>query len=62
MELENRFSGMTVNERLYVSGLMSDFDSCLKKKDIKGIKSILRKVELDEKNILDIVIGLGIDS
>ncbi len=52
MELENRFSGMTVNERLYVSGLMSDFDSCLKKKDIKGIKSILRKVELDEKIFL----------
>ena len=53
MENENSFSGMTVNERLYVSGLMDDFDYCLKQKDMEGIKSILKKIELNENSILD---------
>jgi hypothetical protein len=62
MESEKRFSGMTVNERLYVSGLMNSFESCIKNKDVEGIKSILRKVELVEKNIQDIVTSLDFDS
>jgi len=60
MENESRFSGMTVNERLYDCGLMDDFDYCLKQKDIEGIKSILKKVELNENSILDIIDSLKI--
>ncbi|MFV8321576.1 hypothetical protein [Flavobacterium sp. LB3P21] len=59
--MESKFSGMTVNERLYVGGLMNDFDNCLKQKDVEGIKSILKKVELNEESIFDIVNSLEID-
>ncbi|MFV5700466.1 hypothetical protein ACM55F_01205 [Flavobacterium sp. XS2P12] len=60
--MESKFTGMTVNERLYVGGLMNDFDNCLKQKDVDGIKSILRKLELNEESIFDIIVSLGLDS
>lgn len=56
--VESKFSGMTVNERLYSSGLMDDFDYFLKKKDIEGITSTLKKVELNEESIFDIINSL----
>ena len=62
MENENSFSGMTVNQRLYVSGLMDDFDYCLKQKDKEGIKFILKKIELNEHSILDIIASLKIEN
>lgn len=49
---------MTLNERLYVGGLIHDFDNCLKQKDIEGIKSILKKVELNEESIFEIINSL----
>ena len=61
MKNESRFSGMTVNERLYAGGLMNDFDSYLKQKDIEGMKSILKKVELNENSILEIIDSLKIE-
>jgi hypothetical protein len=60
--MESKFTGMTVNERLYVGGLMNDFDNCLKQKDVEGIKYILRKLELNEESIFDVIISLGLDS
>lgn len=60
--MESKFSGMTVNERLYVADLMDDFDYCLKQKDVEGIKSILKKIELNENSILDIINSLEIDN
>jgi hypothetical protein len=60
--MESMFSGMTVNERLYVGGLMDDFDNCLKQKDVEGIKSILKKVELNEESIFDIINNLELDA
>ena len=60
--MEGRFFGLTVNERLYVEGLMDNFDDCVKQRDVEGIKSILRKVELDEESILDIINNLELDS
>ena len=46
--------GMTVNERLYVSGLMDLFDSSLKEN--KGLaRVILQALKVDEKSIIDIV-------
>lgn len=47
-------SGMTVNERLWESGLMNDFDIA-KKKDKTRAKEILRWLRVDEPSIQKIV-------
>jgi len=47
-------SGMTVNERLYVSGLMNEFDIA-KQKDKTRAKEILRWLRVDEKSIQQIL-------
>jgi hypothetical protein len=62
MENESRFYGMTVNERLNVDGLINDFDRYLKQKYIEGIKSILKKVELNKNSILQIIENLKIEN
>jgi hypothetical protein len=46
--------GMTVNERLYVSGLMDEFDKC-KNKDKERAKQILRWLRVDESSIESIL-------
>jgi len=43
-------TGMTVNERLYVSGLMDEFDR-VKVKDKKRAKEILKWLKVDESSI-----------
>jgi len=47
-------SGMTVNERLWESGLMDEFDKA-KKKDKTRAKEILRWLKVDEPSIQKIV-------
>lgn len=47
-------SGMTVNERLWESGLMDEFDRA-KKKDKTRAKQILRWLRVDEPSIQKIV-------
>ncbi|MCH7415847.1 hypothetical protein MM213_20270 [Belliella sp. R4-6] len=47
-------SGMTVNERLWESGLMDEFDRA-RKKDKTRAKEILRWLRVDEPSILKIV-------
>ena len=56
----DKYKGMTVNERLYVSGLMDEFDNAVKDKNIKKIKSILEKVELKEESIIPILKSYGL--
>ncbi len=46
--------GMTVNERLYVSGLMDTFDQA-KKNDKDLAKTILKALKVDLKSIEKIV-------
>ena len=46
--------GMTVNERLYVSGLSDEFESCLKNNKTRA-KLILRWLRIDEESIKEIV-------
>ncbi|HEY8962520.1 MAG TPA: hypothetical protein VIM57_09970 [Luteolibacter sp.] len=53
--MENKYAGMTVNERLYVSGLMDEFDEAVKKKDVDKVRSILEQVELTEESIKPIL-------
>ena len=51
---EASFSGMTVMERLYESGLITEFDNAKKKDKQKAIK-ILEVLQVDKPSILKIV-------
>lgn len=53
--MENKYTGMTVNERLYVSGLMDEFDEAVEKKNTEKVRAILEKVELTESSIKPIL-------
>lgn len=59
-EIENKakktdgLAGMTVNERLFVSGLMDEFDTC-KSFDKKKAKHILRCLLCNEESISKII-------
>jgi hypothetical protein len=44
-----QFGGMTVNERLFVSGLMDEFDAAARRRDRDTMISILVKVALTPK-------------
>lgn len=58
--MENKYAGMTVNERLYVSGLMDEFDKAVEGKDAARVRGILQKVELKEESIEPILEKLGL--
>lgn len=53
---------MTVNERLYLSGFMDEYDKAVKEKNVEKIREILQKVELNEISIEPILEQLGLDS
>lgn len=53
--METKYAGMTVNERLYASGLMGEFDEAVEKKDTEKVRIILGKVELTEASIKPIL-------
>jgi hypothetical protein len=58
--MANQYAGMTVNERLYVSGLMEEFDTAVQERDIDRIRLILSSVELADENIGPVLEQLGI--
>jgi iron uptake system EfeUOB component EfeO/EfeM len=58
--MENKYAGMTVNERLFVSGLMDEFDRAVEARDVDRIRSILGDVELTEESIEPILEQLGL--
>ena len=49
--MDNKYAGMTVNERIYVSGLWDKFDKAIEEKNVDEVISILKKVELTDENI-----------
>ena len=51
---------MTVNERLYVSGLMKAFDKAVGERDIDEVVRILRSIEIGEDSIQPILNQLGL--
>lgn len=51
MDDKSKYLGMTVNERLYVSGLSKKYHEAVKNKDIETAISILKSVDLGEENI-----------
>ena len=58
--MDNKYAGMTVNERLYVSGLMDKFDIAVKVNDVKNVISILKEVELTDESIEPILKQFGL--
>lgn len=44
-----------MNERLYVSGLMGEFDEAVEEKSTEKVRAILEKVELAEDSIQPIL-------
>lgn len=53
--MENNYAGMTVNERLYVSGLIGEFDEGGKKQNTEKVRAMLGKVGLTEESIKPIL-------
>ena len=49
------YDGMTVNERLYTSGLIDEFDRAVEQQDANEIRKILKIVELSEESITPIL-------
>ena len=45
------YSGMTVNERLVVSGLYKEFEQAIKNKDNNALINVLKKISLNDKDI-----------
>lgn len=58
--MNNNYAGMTVNERLYVSGLMDKFDKAVDEKNVNEVVSILKAVELNDLSINPILEQLGL--
>lgn len=54
--MDNKYKGMTVNERLYVSGFMDDFDKAVEEKNIRKIIEILEKVEITEESSINSIL------
>jgi len=46
--LQNKYSGMTVNERLFHAGLLDDFDKSIEEQDKTKLVLILEKVFLSQ--------------
>ena len=57
---KDKYAGMTVNERLYASGLIDEFDEAVKKRDVNMVTSILKKVELTDLSINPILREVGL--
>jgi hypothetical protein len=52
--MQNRvgqYDAMTVNERLFVAGLVDEFDRAVRARDEQSLKRILRDVEVSDDNI-----------
>jgi molecular chaperone GrpE (heat shock protein) len=60
--MSKKYSGMTVNERLYASGKMDEFDRAIEEKNKEKVKAILMEVQVDEASINDILKEYGLVS
>jgi len=58
MDDENK--AMTVNERLYVSGLMDAFDKAVEERNVQEVRAILEKIGLTELSIVPILKRWGL--
>ena len=51
---------MTVNQRLYISGLMDKFENAVKDKNIDLLILILKEIELNDLVIEQLLIHFGL--
>ena len=51
MNSKSKYFGLTVNERLYIDGLIDQYYNAIKKKDINVVISILKMIELSDEDI-----------
>lgn len=58
--MNEKYRGTTVNERLYLSGTLDKFDRALKKEDMDEVIRILKKVDVDDNSIRDILKQMGL--
>lgn len=58
--MDNKYAGMTVNERLYVSGLLDEFERSVSEKNTDAAIRILKEVELTDENIKPILVKWGL--
>lgn len=54
--MDDQYKGMTVNERLYISGLMEKFDLAIKNKNVEEVIDILKKVEITDKSAIKAIL------
>ena len=59
--MKNSYTGMTVNERLYVAGLMDEFDKAVQRRDSAEVRRILETVQLSEASIEPILEKLQLE-
>lgn len=55
------YSGMTVNERLYLSGKLDKFDKAVAKKNVKEVIKILKSIDLKIELIILILESFGLE-
>lgn len=58
--MDSKYAGMTVNERLYVSGLLDEFEKAVGEKNTEEAARILMEVELTEANLKPILEKWGL--
>jgi reverse gyrase len=58
--MQPKYAGMTANERIYVSGLMDEFDKAVSEKKTDEVIRILKTVELGDDSIEPILEQLGL--
>ena len=54
---EKEAEGMTVNERLYLSGLLNAFDKAVEERDKEEVRGILAQLYLTPENIDAIILS-----
>lgn len=54
--MESKYKGMTVNERLYISGLSNDFEKAVAQKDRKKVIAILQDVEIKDQVSINVIL------
>ena len=50
-----KYNGMTVLERLYISGQLEEYDNAIKEKNTEKVIKILHSIELNDRSILPIL-------
>lgn len=54
--MESKYLGMTVNERLYVSRLIDEFEKAVREKDVERVIFILNKVDIRDNESIEAIL------